>query len=187
MTLRIRTLFTALGRFWPRSVRYTWYFGRLLQCYNKTTTKWRFVFIVLRKDALILKKYDQVGSAKLNGFEVLLTQNEIHVRFCLTLFPKSQKISRNRPSTSNFDLVSIFEPDVFKFDLTIYQKSNSEEKIWKIEKRSKTIVFQFLKNPSLEPKFHSQYVHLNLFSCLPPGCGGLRVAVSIQKFPKIEK
>ena len=35
------------------------------------------------------KKYAQVGSAKLHGFEVVLTKNEIHVRFCLTLFPKS--------------------------------------------------------------------------------------------------
>jgi len=108
--------------------------------------------IVLRKDALFKKKYDQVGSAKLHGFEVLLTKNEIHVRFCLTLFPKSQKISRNRPSTSNFDLVSIFEPDVFKFDLTIYQKSNSEEKTWKIEKRSKTIAFSIPQESKFRTK-----------------------------------
>ena len=45
----------------------------------------------------------------------------------------------------------------------------------------KPLLFQFLKNPSLEPKFHSQYVHLNLSSCLPPGCGGLREAVSIRR------
>ena len=80
------------------------------------------------------------------------TKHEIHVRFCLTLFPKSQKISRNRPSTSSFDLVSIFEPDVFKFDLTIYQKSNSEEKTWKIEKRSKTIAFSIPQESKFRTK-----------------------------------
>ena len=32
-TLQIRTLYTALGRGWPRSVHYTWYFGGSLQCY----------------------------------------------------------------------------------------------------------------------------------------------------------
>ena len=35
MTLRIRTLYTALGSFWPRSVHYTWYFGRSLKCWRK--------------------------------------------------------------------------------------------------------------------------------------------------------
>ena len=35
MTLRIRTLYTALGRGWPRSVHYTWYFGRSLKCWRK--------------------------------------------------------------------------------------------------------------------------------------------------------
>ena len=31
--LRIRTLYATLGRGWPRSVHYTWYFGGSLQCY----------------------------------------------------------------------------------------------------------------------------------------------------------
>ena len=46
-------------------------------------------------------------------------RNETLLRFCFILFPKSQKISKIGPSNSNFDLVSIFEPDVFKFDLIL--------------------------------------------------------------------
>ena len=57
---------------------------------NTPSQKPSLFFVNKGKDALFSKKYAQVGSAKLHGFEVLLTTNEIHVRFCLTLFPKSR-------------------------------------------------------------------------------------------------
>ena len=64
-----------------------WKVAPMLQQNNR---KMKICFDSFEERCFVKKTNAQVGSAKLHGFEVLLTKNEIHVRFCLTLFLKSQ-------------------------------------------------------------------------------------------------